>query len=299
MTQILTIQIKSKLPFDTFLSLTNKIKYVVRRVESYASWDRNPMPAVRSVCGLVNSYQPYPGGQGFPQVQGYYPQYPTFYPQYNPNYGAALPRIPPSNDGSPRVDTSEQDDLNGVDTAEVVRNERNIPEIQDVLKNFNKLPEFHGTYNNFSGSIRHHNMKIKTIIYSVIFYVLANFLLYSVESRAIQKDYKNFHSDSIVTYWPTTPASTEDNGENKPGWMRRQLIKFGQMASNVGNTMGTHATKITSAIDKICEVVKTVIPLLAAVCHVGQFRFCSAATEAPGQLSEAMSPSNMDLNIPD
>ncbi|KAJ8973477.1 hypothetical protein NQ317_006905 [Molorchus minor] len=31
MTQILTIQIKSKLTFDTFLSLTNKIKYVVRR----------------------------------------------------------------------------------------------------------------------------------------------------------------------------------------------------------------------------------------------------------------------------
>ncbi|KAJ8983579.1 hypothetical protein NQ317_019432 [Molorchus minor] len=30
-TQILTIQIKSKLTFETFLSLTNKIKYVVRR----------------------------------------------------------------------------------------------------------------------------------------------------------------------------------------------------------------------------------------------------------------------------
>ncbi|KAJ8984170.1 hypothetical protein NQ317_017823 [Molorchus minor] len=35
MTQILTIQIKSKLTFDTFLSLTNKIKYVVRRVVRY------------------------------------------------------------------------------------------------------------------------------------------------------------------------------------------------------------------------------------------------------------------------
>lgn len=63
--------------------------------------------------------------------------------------------------------------------------------------------------------------------------------------------------------------------------------------------MGSHASKITQAIDKICEVIKTIIPVIAAVCHVGQFKFCTAATEGPGQLSEAMNPSSLDLNLPD
>lgn len=71
------------------------------------------------------------------------------------------------------------------------------------------------------------------------------------------------------------------------------------MASNIGNAMGKHASKITSALDKICEVIKTIIPVIAAVCHVGQFKFCSAATDGPEQLSLAMNPSSLDLNIPD
>lgn len=74
------------------------------------------------------------------------------------------------------------------------------------------------------------------------------------------------------------------------------MIKFGEVASRVGNAMGAHATKITSAIDKVCEIVKTVIPLLAAVCHVGQFKFCAATTQAPDQLSEALNPTSLNLD---
>lgn len=82
-------------------------------------------------------------------------------------------------------------------------------------------------------------------------------------------------------------------------FQRKQLMKFGQVASNVGNAMGSQATKITSAVDKVCDIVKLIIPLLAAICKVGQFKFCAATTSAPAELSEAMSPSNFDLNIPD
>lgn len=70
------------------------------------------------------------------------------------------------------------------------------------------------------------------------------------------------------------------------------------MASKIGNSMGKHATTVTNAIDKVCEIVKTVIPLLAAVCHVGQFKFCTATEEAPINLANALAP-GMDLNIPD
>lgn len=77
------------------------------------------------------------------------------------------------------------------------------------------------------------------------------------------------------------------------------MLKFGKVASRVGNAMGSRATKITAAVDKVCEFVKTIIPLLAAVCRVGQFKFCAAANEAPQQLTQALSPSSLDLNIPD
>lgn len=80
---------------------------------------------------------------------------------------------------------------------------------------------------------------------------------------------------------------------------RQQLIKFGEVASKLGNAMGSHATKITAAIDKICEVIKTIIPFIAAVCHVGQFKFCGAATAAPAELNEAMNPVNLDLDMQD
>lgn len=53
------------------------------------------------------------------------------------------------------------------------------------------------------------------------------------------------------------------------------------------------------ALEKICEVVKTIIPVVAAVCHVGQFKFCGAINEAPQELAQALAPSNIDLNIQD
>lgn len=76
-------------------------------------------------------------------------------------------------------------------------------------------------------------------------------------------------------------------------------MKFGEVTSRLGNAMGSHATKITSAIDKVCEIVKTIIPLIAAVCHVGQFKFCTATSEAPGQLAEALNPVTLNLDEPD
>lgn len=73
-------------------------------------------------------------------------------------------------------------------------------------------------------------------------------------------------------------------------------MRFGQVASKIGNTMGGHANKITAALDKICEVIKTVIPLLAAVCHVGEFGFCAATNEAPVKLAEAMNPNDLNFD---
>ncbi|XP_018568832.1 uncharacterized protein LOC108909081 [Anoplophora glabripennis] len=130
--------------------------------------------------------------------------------------------------------------------------------------------------------------------------VLVCVIFEPTESRAVPIN--NFHSDIIVTHWPTTPANkgqAVDDDVNEPGFMRKQLMKFGQAASNVGNVMGTHATKISSAVDKVCDIVKLIIPLLAAICRVGQFKFCAATTSGPAELSEAMSPSNLDLNILD
>lgn len=76
-------------------------------------------------------------------------------------------------------------------------------------------------------------------------------------------------------------------------------MKFGKVASRVGNAMGAHATKITSFIDKFCEIVKTIIPLLAAICHVGQFQFCAATNDAPAEFQDAITPDRLDLNSPD
>lgn len=67
------------------------------------------------------------------------------------------------------------------------------------------------------------------------------------------------------------------------------------MASKVGNKMGAHATKISAALDKICEIVKTIIPVLAAVCHVGEFSFCAATNG--NEISAALSPDPADLML--
>ncbi|XP_060524496.1 uncharacterized protein LOC132700919 [Cylas formicarius] len=115
-----------------------------------------------------------------------------------------------------------------------------------------------------------------------------------VVSRNIPEGF--FHSEAIVTKWPTTPKTEVSDGkeENSPGWVRKQLLKFGQVASRMGNALGKHATKMSSTIEKICEVIKTFLPLLAAVCHVGQFAFCAAADEVPSRFSDAVS--SMDLS---
>nr|CAI5823044.1 unnamed protein product [Callosobruchus analis] len=125
-------------------------------------------------------------------------------------------------------------------------------------------------------------------------------LIISVECRYVSDSVQSkFNRDGVVTYWPTPdpPGKDIELEEKQPGFLRRQLLRFGEVASNIGNTLGSHASKITSAIDKICEVVKTVIPVIAAVCHVGQFKFCAGTTEGPEQLAQAMS--GVDLNIPD
>lgn len=82
-------------------------------------------------------------------------------------------------------------------------------------------------------------------------------------------------------------------------FQRRTLLKFGKVTSRIGNVMGGHAAKITSFVEKICEIVKTIVPLMAAICHVGQFQFCAATNAAPTELQQAIAPDNLDLNTPD
>lgn len=82
-------------------------------------------------------------------------------------------------------------------------------------------------------------------------------------------------------------------------FQKRQLLRFGEMTSTVGNKLGAFSSRLARALDKICEVVKTIIPVIAAVCHVGQFEFCGPINEAPQELAEALAPNNLDLSIPD
>lgn len=130
------------------------------------------------------------------------------------------------------------------------------------------------------------------------------------ESRSVG----GIRSDVIQTKFGPDP----EDDYTKPEWMvsyvekefdsakiyslilfqRTQLSRFGEMAGRVGNNLGKHASIVTNAVDKVCEVVKTVIPLLAAVCRVGKFKFCSATEEAPIELENALNPS-IDLNMPD
>jgi hypothetical protein len=133
----------------------------------------------------------------------------------------------------------------------------------------------------------------KVFFYLFVSIVFCTILQY-VQCYSIQYPVR---SDAIVTKWPQNQEIVPE--DKQPGWMRRQLMRFGEVASRVGNAMGTHATKISGAIDKVCEIVKTVIPLLAAVCHVGQFKFCAATMQAPDQLSDALNPSSLNLDDPD
>ncbi|KAG5879262.1 hypothetical protein JTB14_001707 [Gonioctena quinquepunctata] len=141
-------------------------------------------------------------------------------------------------------------------------------------------------------------MKLKHLLFYTLAVSIFCIFIERTDSKSLQNQY---HSDVIVTHWPTSAPDSKktENEENEPGFMRRQLMRFGEVASKVGNSMGAHATKISSAVDKVCEIVKTIIPLLAAICHVGQFKFCAATTEAPDQLAAALNPNSLDLNLPD
>ncbi|XP_045468316.1 uncharacterized protein LOC123676462 [Harmonia axyridis] len=131
-------------------------------------------------------------------------------------------------------------------------------------------------------------MSVKKILVSFVLLFILLAVVYGLPAQPFGNT-GGIKSDVIVTNWPSSGKGTIVE-EEQPGWMRRQLMNFGKAASKVGNMMGSHATKITSALDKICEIIKTVIPLLAAVCHVGQFGFCAATNEAPSDLSAAISP---------
>ncbi|KAJ3654569.1 hypothetical protein Zmor_013747 [Zophobas morio] len=133
------------------------------------------------------------------------------------------------------------------------------------------------------------------IIPKVLFYLTIFAVLCAFSKDVDCSPAYPIRSDSIETKWP----ENKNVEEKEPGWMRKQLMRFGEVASRVGNSMGAHAAKISSAIDKVCEIVKTVIPLLTAVCHVGQFKFCAATTQAPDQLTEALNPSSLNLDEPD
>ncbi|CAH1102575.1 unnamed protein product [Psylliodes chrysocephalus] len=133
--------------------------------------------------------------------------------------------------------------------------------------------------------------------------LISSFAIKFAESRAVAVKHQ-FHSDAIQTHWPEIKSNKSDNEgqqEDDPDFMRKTLRKFGEMASKIGNSVGSGTTIITNAIDKVCEVVKTIIPLLTAVCHVGQFKFCAATTGAPEELNQALTSGykELQLNIPD
>lgn len=76
-------------------------------------------------------------------------------------------------------------------------------------------------------------------------------------------------------------------------------MKFGELTGAVGNKLGGFTGRLAKALDKVCEVVKTIIPVVAAVCHVGQFEFCGSLNEAPQELVAALAPENLDLSALD
>ncbi|XP_018327516.1 uncharacterized protein LOC108738550 [Agrilus planipennis] len=125
------------------------------------------------------------------------------------------------------------------------------------------------------------------------------------DSKAVGYNFSHVHSDLIVTTGVKAPdvpetkraVPVQPEEDKEPGWMRRQLMKFGEVSTKIGNSLGGTASKLTGALDKICQVIKTVIPVIAAVCHVGKFQFCSAATEGPQELANAIAPNNFDLEL--
>lgn len=42
--------------------------------------------------------------------------------------------------------------------------------------------------------------------------------------------------------------------------------------------MGHAGFQLSSTAEKICDLVKKILPIIAAICHVGQFKFCAPIT---------------------
>ncbi|KAK5649798.1 hypothetical protein RI129_000827 [Pyrocoelia pectoralis] len=144
----------------------------------------------------------------------------------------------------------------------------------------------------------------------VSFYCLAIILCFATNACECNPVQTSIRSDAIVTtgfdrsvrnpyYTNGSTDHSKTDSSNEPGWLRRQLKRFGSMFASVGNGLGGFTKRITNTLDKFCELVKTIIPVVAAVCHVGQFEFCGSVVDAPKELADALSPTNIDLSIPD
>ncbi|KAB0802287.1 hypothetical protein PPYR_04473 [Photinus pyralis] len=146
------------------------------------------------------------------------------------------------------------------------------------------------------------------VAFLYFFVIILCFTIHGAEHKPVDT---NIRSDVVVTsgfniknpYYTNGATDqtmpTETDSSNEPGWMRRQLKKLGNMFGSIGNGLGGFTKRITGTLDKFCELVKTIIPVVAAVCHVGQFQFCGSVADAPKELAEALSPINIDLSIPD
>ncbi|KAF5298242.1 hypothetical protein FQR65_LT09753 [Abscondita terminalis] len=141
-----------------------------------------------------------------------------------------------------------------------------------------------------------------------IFLAFLCFAVENVENKSVDGQLTSIRSDVIVTkgfntkppyYIPPTNVEQENESPGQPGWMKRQLMRFGNMFGTIGNKLGGFTGKVTNALDKLCQVIKTIIPVVAAVCHVGQFQFCGSVVDAPGELASALAPNNIDLSIQD
>ncbi|KAF5305592.1 hypothetical protein FQA39_LY01683 [Lamprigera yunnana] len=94
----------------------------------------------------------------------------------------------------------------------------------------------------------------------------------------------------------TVQPEINDTG---PGWMKRQLLRVGGLFGSIGNKLGGFTSRVTNALDKLCDVIKTIIPVVAAVCHVGHFQFCGSVMDAPNELAEALAPNTINLSVQD
>lgn len=70
------------------------------------------------------------------------------------------------------------------------------------------------------------------------------------------------------------------------------------MASSTTNAVGNGTLKLNRWIERICEVMKMIMPVVAAVCQAGQFKFCPSP-DAAGELPPAISQRSIDFDAVD